>query len=148
MAEQEDHIFVGGIWSTPGVSEQPSLTLIRWRVFEVTEGAHQGNRHIVGYCLENHEGRASTAIVSFDPATGRCVTRSGRVYQLSGPACFDGDGDYVWRWWSQANGFQPERDVSSEYEVASSFGISEPVVKDELKPPTPLQIGKLLCDDW
>jgi hypothetical protein len=63
MDEQEGRIYVGGIWSTPGVDQQPSLTLIRWRVFEVTDGPHQGNRYVVGYCPENLEGRASTAIV-------------------------------------------------------------------------------------
>ncbi len=48
------------IWKTPGVNVQPSLAIIRWRVLEITEGEGKGSRHIVGYCVNNYEGRVST----------------------------------------------------------------------------------------
>ena len=68
------------VWKVAPVKEQPSLTLVHWSILEI----EAGTRHLSGYCLENREGRASTAIVKFDPATMRCDTQSGRVYQLQG----------------------------------------------------------------
>lgn len=44
------------LWKTPNVSEQPSLTLIRWRVLEISSGQCKGQRHLNGFCLENWEG--------------------------------------------------------------------------------------------
>jgi len=102
------------LWKTPNVGEQPSLTLIRWRVLEISSGQCKGQRHLNGFCLENLEGRASTAIVSFDQLEGICVTRSGRRYHLKGSSAIDWDGDYVWQTWSQNT---PTVDVSSEYEI-------------------------------
>lgn len=105
----------GGIWSTPGVGNQPVITLIRWRVVEVTGGQGQGERHLVGYCPENYEGRVSTAITSFDAATMQFTTKSGRVYQLLGASGYDSDGEYVWERWSVVNGVTGDRDVSCEF---------------------------------
>mgnify|MGYP001234823167 CR=1 FL=1 len=102
------------IWKTPKVADQPEITIIRWRVMEITEGRCKGQRHINGYCLENREGRASTMIVSFDPEKRVCVTRSGRRYRLLGPPGFDADGDYVWQVWTNSI---PAIDVSEEFQM-------------------------------
>ena len=56
----------------------------------------------VGYNLSEGKGRVSTAIESFDASTGRGRTRSGRIYQLLGPAGYDADGHWVWNFWVQA----------------------------------------------
>lgn len=104
-----------GIWGTPGVGDQPVINLIRWRVVEVTCGRNEGDRHLVGYCPENCEGRVSTAITSFDTATMQCTTKSGRLYQLLGESGYDSDGEYVWRGWSTVNGVMDQRDVSFEF---------------------------------
>jgi len=106
----------GGIWRTPGVTDQPVITLIRWRVFEIQVGSRKGERHLVGYNQEDWEGRVSTAIVSIDVAAMQCATKSGRVYKLVGPSGYDADGDYVWRAWARVNCVSGERDVSSEVE--------------------------------
>jgi hypothetical protein len=102
------------LWRTPDVDEQPAITLIRWRVLQIAEGSCAGQRHLVGYCPENREGRASTAIISFDPRNKICVTKSGRRYHLFGPSGFDGDGDYVWQIWAQCI---PTIDVSQEFQL-------------------------------
>lgn len=102
------------LWRTPDVDEQPLVTIVRWRVLEITEGPCAGQRHLSGYCVENREGRASTHIVSFDPKNRICVTRSGRRYRLFGPSGFDDDGDYVWRTWSRDI---PTIDVSKQFEM-------------------------------
>jgi hypothetical protein len=63
------------IWTTRPVDAQPSLTLVRWRIFQ----SERNELHFVGYCPENYEGRVSSAIQNFDPVTQRGVTQSGRI---------------------------------------------------------------------
>lgn len=99
------------IWETPPVHDQPSITLIRWSVMETTSG----DRHLVGYNLDDREGRASTAIQSFDPKKAQAVTRSGRIYQLVGPPGYDSDGSWVWSLWANARKIQ-WRDATDEFQ--------------------------------
>lgn len=91
------------IWKTLGVQQQPCLTLVRWRIVEITSDLPliKGQRHIIGYCVENHEGRCSTAIIDVDRENKICRTRSGRIYKLDGPPGFDRDGQYVWQTWTR-----------------------------------------------
>jgi len=98
------------VWKVAPVKEQPSLTLVHWSILEI----EAGTRHLSGYCLENREGRASTAIVKFDPATMRCDTQSGRVYQLQGGPGEDADAEYVWTCWAAVNGAKRWKDVTEE----------------------------------
>jgi hypothetical protein len=99
------------IWPVAPVDEQPHITLERWRVLE-TEG---GERLFVGYCVENREGRVSTAIVSFDAGARVGTTKSGRRYLLSGWPCFDGDAELVWGHLARSNRILEAKDVSMEY---------------------------------
>lgn len=112
------------LWRTAGVDEQPAITLVRWRVLEITEGPCKGQRHLNGYCLENREGRASTQIVSFFPEMRICVTMSGRRYHLLGPSGFDDDGQFVWETWSRNTS---TIDISAEFEMSmiNSIGLPE-----------------------
>lgn len=105
------------IWKTPGVDDQPSLTVVRWRVLQVAGGEWKGQRHIVAYCPENFEGRVSTNIVSFDAEKNTCLTRSGRTYHLAGPPGFDAEGEYVWQTWTRGSVY--------------SFDVSQEFVKEE-----------------
>lgn len=98
------------IWRTPAVADQPSINLIRWSVMET----QMGSRHLLGYNADDREGRVSTAITSFDAVTGRATTKSGRVYQLRGPAGYDPDGIWVWNIWSARQGLEGH-DVTGEY---------------------------------
>ncbi len=116
MAEVDDikKIF-GGVWKTPDVTEQPIINLERWRAFEILEGPLQGERHLVGYNMDDREGRVSTAIISFDLTKRVCLTASGRIYHLVGPSGYDPDGDFVWQLWARAHRISA-RDVSSLFE--------------------------------
>jgi hypothetical protein len=98
------------VWNTKPVSEQPQITLIQWSVIE-TE-LHE--RHFCGYCIENGEGRVSSAIQTFDPKTRRGVTRSGRCYALEGPSGMHPDAAYVWSVWAQVNNVKRAVDVSEQ----------------------------------
>lgn len=98
------------LWETPPVSDQSSITLTRWSVKET----HTGERHFVGYNLEDCEGRVSTAIRSFDQTTGFGITESGRVYRLVGPPGYDPDGDWVWTHWASSRKVDWQ-DVTDEF---------------------------------
>ncbi|MGY2492787.1 hypothetical protein [Cupriavidus sp. CP313] len=93
------------------VDVQPLVTLERWRVRET----RSGQRHFVGYCVENKENRVSSAIQSFDSGTGVGVTSSGRRYLLSGSPCFDGEARRIWEEWADQNGIGDTKDVSMEF---------------------------------
>lgn len=93
------------------VDEQPLLTLERWRVYET----NRGDRHFIGYCVETHDGRVTTAILSFDAGTKTGITMSGRRYVLKDWPCFDSDAEHVWSFYTLQNEITQTRDVSLEY---------------------------------
>lgn len=103
------------IWQTKPVTEQPSITLERWRIIET----ERNERHFVGFNPDDREGRVSSAIQSFDPVTRRGVTRTGRVYALAGTPGYDSDAAYVLGYWVQINRVTAVRDVTAE--VAATF---------------------------
>lgn len=116
---------ISSIWETPPVSIQPSIRLARWSVKET----ETGDRHFIGFNIDDHEGRASTAIRSFNPKTALGITASGRIYQLAGPPGRDPDADWVWTRWATARKIV-WRDVTAEFidgfgfrpeEVGSAF---------------------------
>ncbi|MBA1146685.1 hypothetical protein H0Z60_06395 [Ectothiorhodospiraceae bacterium WFHF3C12] len=98
------------IWETEPVSRQPTLTLRPWRVMQLPDG----DRHLLGYCVENGEGRVSSAIRSFDPERGVVETRTGRAYVLKGLPGSNLDAEYVWRAWLRVNELEKAKDVSAE----------------------------------
>lgn len=93
------------------VDVQPFVTIERWRIRET----RSGQRHFVGYCLENKEARVSSVIQSFDCDTGVGVASSGRRYLLSGSPCFDGEARRVWEELAGQYGIGETKDVSMEY---------------------------------
>lgn len=97
------------VWTIAPVDDEPQSTLTSWQVMELPNG----DRHLVGYALEAHEGRASSYIELFDPATLRAVTSSGRVYQLKGKPGWDKDAEYVWKRWLRINEEPSYVDVSA-----------------------------------
>ena len=100
----------GGVWKTVRVHEQPSLTLVRWQVMQLPNG----DRHFVGYAVENKEGRASTAVTTFDATSLKGVTASGRVYKLSGRPGHDGDAENVWHAWTRIKEAPEWTDITAE----------------------------------
>lgn len=111
IGELMQNLIGNSVWRTPPPSEQPNLSLARWSVMETQTGDH----HLVGYNLDDCEGRVSTAIVEFDLVTSEATTRSGRIYQLVGKPGYDSDGAWVWENWSRANRLSG-KDVTKQYE--------------------------------
>ena len=98
------------VWASKPVANQPEADLVRWQIYQV----ENGDRHLSGYEINYSEGRASSKIASFDPKTARCVTSSGRVYQLHGEPGQDRDAEYVWHRWCAINDVTTCKNVSEE----------------------------------
>ena len=109
-------VMPGGLWRTQPVREQPQVVLLDWQVHQLDNG----DRHLVGWCEDQQEGRVSSRIVAFDAATHSCRTASGRVYALRGPSGWHGDADYVWGRWQRLYRVQDPIEVSAEVERAMS----------------------------
>ena len=105
----------GGVWIPAPVSARPEIVLRDWSVFEVQlPGLTMRTRHFAGQNVTDHEGRTSSAITTFDAATGRGITQSGRVYQLHGGTGLSGDGEYTWCRWLSINSATDVMDVTAE----------------------------------
>lgn len=96
------------IWRLPSSDEAPNVTLSSWRIFEIDAGT----RHFVGADTLDFTGRVSSAITTFDLATLRGQTRSGRVYQLVGREGWSLDAEYVWKRWCAVNDVKSYSDVT------------------------------------
>ncbi len=97
------------LWPVPGVVEEPDLSLESWQVFET----NTGERHLVGYCIERWEGRATSAIVAFDAVNRVVITKSGRSYALRGGPSVHPDAIYVWSAWKVVNAVTSETDITA-----------------------------------
>lgn len=101
--------------STP-VDQTPAISLSRWSVYRIPHERGPTD-HFVGYNDTEMEGRASSPIKEFDRLTGRGMTASGRIYELTGAPGKDSDGEYVWSHWKYINKvFDADvEDVTMEY---------------------------------
>ncbi|WP_341317466.1 hypothetical protein WN982_40050 [Paraburkholderia sp. IMGN_8] len=84
--------------------------LERWSIRE----SDRGTRHFVGFDIRRGDGRVSTPINEFDPATRTGKTENGSRYQLIGRAGHDSDAEYVWRIAIRAWGIGSWTDVTAE----------------------------------
>lgn len=96
------------VWAIRPVNEQPELTLDRWSIYELSDG----DRHFVGWAIENLAGRVSSRIDEFDVKTMCGVTSTGRVYKLKGNPGSNGDAEYTWNRWRGINNVETFVDVS------------------------------------
>ena len=108
----------GGVWKCAPVSERPEIVLVDWHVFEVKLPSRaERTRHFAGQNITDREGRTSSAIETFDAATSRGTTESGRVYELRGSTGFSSDGEYTWNRWKNINSVTDVVDVTAEVKV-------------------------------
>jgi len=66
----------------PSVEDEPTVTLVEWRVIRTD----RGTLHVVGRLAGALYCRMSSPIKSFDARQLQGTTTSGRAYRLSGPA--------------------------------------------------------------
>jgi len=129
-------------WPIDSVEDRPDVTLRSWAAFDVPlNGTHQPwTRHFTGWSCEDGQGQVCSAVQHFDPATGKCVTESGRVYRLLGRPGHDLDAKYVWQRWKRIANVHEERDVTSEVLAAIQAAQAAPDItglSEVRKPPPP-----------
>ena len=98
------------IWAVASITEEPEVLLSDWQVVEIPGGT----RHFVGYNQSLREGRVSSMIVEFDPATRTGITSSGRVYRLLGEPGENQDALWTWTGWCRVNGVTSATVVTEE----------------------------------
>lgn len=98
------------IWRIAPVTEEPGVTLSRWRIMETSDGT----RHFVGADNRDLTGRVSSEVVTFDHLGLRGETRSGRIYQLIGEPGWSDNADYVWKRWCAINQVAAYVDVTKQ----------------------------------
>lgn len=100
------------IWAARPVADASEVTLQNWRIMKTAAG----DMHFVGVRPNRGTARVSSSIVEIDISARVGVTRSGRIYRLSGRPGSDewGEGDYVWSAWCQVNRVSSYRDVTDE----------------------------------
>ncbi|GAB2600815.1 hypothetical protein GCM10027034_37480 [Ramlibacter solisilvae] len=84
------------------VNEAPLARLVDWQISELNVN---GSRHVWGYDLMTREGRASSMLAEFDPATASLISATGRRYELVSRPGFDADAEFVWRTSLTTRGF-------------------------------------------
>lgn len=82
------------IWGMPSFEDQPTVTLIRWRVLRL-RAKRLSIDLVLGWCLEDGHARMSTPILQHDAQSRTLTTRSGRVYTVEGPSDYDDDAQYI-----------------------------------------------------
>jgi hypothetical protein len=103
------------LYTVAPVLQAPEETIIRWSVFAATFADASTSQHLVGVIPRNQHGRVTSAIQAFDPIKMEIITRSGRLYFLSGEPGQDSNADYVWQSWCLSNQVKSVRDVTHEY---------------------------------
>lgn len=104
------------LWSTRPVSEQAALTLREWRVMELPDG----ERHLVGFCVENNEGRVSSPVIELEEHSLRATTTTGRLYLLNGIPGNNLHAMYVWEQWTKMYSIASWSDVTDSIWIKHS----------------------------
>lgn len=97
------------VWNSRSVDEQGGLTLTDWQVVQLPNG----DLHLIGYCVENREGRVSSVVRDLAPRELRARTETGRKYLLMGPPGGNIDAEYVWTRWAALNLVDSWKDVTA-----------------------------------
>lgn len=97
-------------WTPTTVDATPELAVCSWMLIRT----ETGHIHVVGFNLTEGEGRVSSPLVTFDPATRIGTTKSGRRYVLQGEPGMDPDARYTFAAWCEINQVMHWDDVSAE----------------------------------
>lgn len=76
------------------VEDQPTVTLIRWRVLRL-KVKKMSIDLVLGWCLEDGHARMSAPIRQHDAKARTLTTKSGRVYVLEGASDYDDDAQHI-----------------------------------------------------
>lgn len=114
------------IRSAVPVEAEPIKRLCVWQVFKVVSANGREDLyglHFLGLDVNDFTGAVSTRIETFDPATMRGVTMSGRIYELVGGPGFSANSTYALDHWCQVNDVEIE---GATTDFMAHYGIAQP----------------------
>ena len=85
---------------TDGLQRDIQMTQV---VYEALQRQQQATGRLSDYVFCNREGRVTSTVQAFDAQRRQMRTRSGRLYELRGSAGCNGNAQYVWECWCEAN---------------------------------------------
>ncbi|MHB8724025.1 MAG: hypothetical protein ACYC9Z_01445 [Casimicrobiaceae bacterium] len=97
-------------WTRTTVDATPELAVCSWMLIRT----ETGDVHLVGYNLTEGEGRVSSPLTIFDPATGIGTAKSDRRHVLRGEPGMDPDAQYAFAAWCEITRVVHWDDVSAE----------------------------------
>lgn len=115
LSKLADLMEATSIWKVASVADEPNTRLTQWQIYKVKpvmEGKPE-TIHFVGYA--GYEGRVCSSVQTFDAATRKGVTRSGRIYELVGDPGYNSDAMYVWDRWLSINGDPGVENITESY---------------------------------
>ena len=98
------------VWRPSSVDATPELVVRSWML--IRTGCN--DVHIVGYNVTEGEGRVSSPLKMFDPATRTAVTRSGRRYVLRESPGMNLNAQYTFAAWCEIFRMTSWTDVTAE----------------------------------
>jgi len=99
------------------LNEEPETTLVNWQIFEARwhRTGHFKTIHFVGDSLGLAGGRVSSSIQKFDKSTMQGISRSGRIYRLSGPPGQSHEAEKLWEDWQFKFGAPEVKCITDKY---------------------------------
>jgi hypothetical protein len=111
LAELYELVVEQSVWKVSDVKDEPESRMTNWCAYLVK--GNPDTVHFVGYA--GYEGRVCSAVQSYDKATHRGITKSGRVYELLGRPGYNADSQYVWHRWLDKMGNPMYTDISEQF---------------------------------
>ena len=102
-------------WISTPYSQEPRLTLVRWRAWEVQVPNYDApSWHLVGYLANDHCAKVSSAVAFVHPDTEEVTTKTGRTYALDGPPGVDAHVAELWEAWQRQHRVTVLREVTTD----------------------------------
>ena len=98
------------VWRPTDVDAMPELTVRSWMLIRT----ETGHTHVVGFNVTEGEGRVSSPLATFEPATRIGTTQSGRRYRLVGEPGIDLDAQYTFAAWCEITRVVRWQDMTNE----------------------------------
>ena len=118
-------------WISTPYSQEPRLTLVRWRAWEVQVPNYDAPTwHLMGYLTDDRCAKVSSAIAFVHPDTDEVTTKTGRTYALNGPPGVDANVAELWASWRQHHQVIVLREVTTDV-----LDGRQPVPVKLIKPP-------------
>lgn len=102
-------------WISTPFAEEPRITLVRWRAWEVQVPNYDAPTwHLVGYLANEHCAKVSAALEFVSAEAEEAITKTGKTYSLSAPPGVDADAAHLWQSWQRQHSVVVLREVTTD----------------------------------